>query len=237
MRYLLMLALFAQPLVAQTFSVIHEKKLARDERGRVEITDKGIAYVATKKKNDRFWKYEDIQYFDRRSEKEFTILSYEDQRLLLGRDKEYRFRITDGLLTDMVFRRIEERLGKPSTNRVVPEVTGVEYEIPVKHLHTLGGCEGTLEFAKDTIYYVTPDKKDARVWRLDRDIQSVWSADPYTLEILAYEDNRREFSRTRVFHFSLKKALDPSFYRNLKLRLYDLETTHLASGDHASLEP
>jgi hypothetical protein len=234
MKYCLILLLCAQPLAAQTFSVIHEKTLRRNERGKIEIADKGIAYKAAKEKNSRFWKYEDIQYFDRISTKEFTILSYEDQRLLLGRDKEYHFLITDGALTDDIFRRIEESLGRPSTDRVVPKITGVEYEVPAKHLHTFGGCEGTLEFTKDAIYYVTPDKEDARVWRLGLDVQSVWSADPYRLEIFAYDNNRREFSRTRGYQFDLKRPLDPLFYRKLKLKLYDLEKVRLASGDEVS---
>jgi hypothetical protein len=236
MKYFVVLLLFAQPLAAQTFSVIHEKTLWRDEHGKIEITDKGIAYMAAKEKNSRFWKYEDVQYFDRISTKEFTVLSYEDQRFLLGRDKEYHFRVTDGVLTDDIFRKIEDRLGKPSTNREVPKITGVEYEVPAKHLHAFGGCEGTLEFTKDAIYYVTPDKEDARVWRLGLDVQSVWSADPYGLEIFAYDNNRRESSRTRRYLFDLKKPLDQLFYRSLKMKLYDLEKVHLASGDHASLE-
>jgi hypothetical protein len=234
MKFFLMVVLLAQPLAAQAFKVIHVKTLCRDGRGEVEFTDKGVAYKAAKEKNSRFWKYVDIQYFDRLSEKEFTILSYEDQRLLLGRDKEYRFRITDGTLTDEDFRKIQGWLGKPSTDRVIPEITGLEYEIPAKHLHTLGGCEGMLEFTKDAIYYVTPDKKDARVWRLGLDVQSVWSNDPYRLEIYTYDNNRREFSRTREYQFDLKKPLDSTFYRKLKLKLYDLEKVHLALGGQPS---
>jgi hypothetical protein len=231
MKYFVAIVLLAQPLAGQTFSVIHVRTLHRDERGKIEFTDAGITYQAAKKKSSRFWKYVDIQYFDRQSEKEFTILSYEDQRLLLGRDKEYHFRITDGSLTDGIFRKIETRLGKPSTNRVIPTIAPVQYEVPAKHLHTFGGCEGMLRFTKDAIYYATPDKKDDRVWRLDIDVQSVWSADPYRLEIFAYDNNRREFSRTRDYQFALKKPLDPSFYRNLKLKLYDLKRVHLAAGD------
>lgn len=227
MRYFWVLILLAQPLAAQTLGVIHVRRLWRDERGKIEITDKGIAYEAAKEKDSRFWKYEDIQYFDRKSETEFIILSYEDQRLLLGRDRSYDFRITDGALSEDIFRKIEDRLGKPSTDRVIPKIAGVEYEIPAKHLHTLGGCEGTLEFTEDAVYYVTTDKEDARAWRLGHDIQSIWSVDPYRLEVFAYDNNRREFSRTREYQFELKKPMDPSFYRGLKLKIYHLESVHL----------
>jgi hypothetical protein len=222
MKYFLMLILLAQPAAAQTFSVIHEKRFQSDEHGQIEITGKGIAYRADIEKNSRFWKYEDIQHFDRISPKEFTILSYEDQRLLLGRDRSYHFRITRGELNDEIFREIEDRLDKPVTNRVIPEVSGVQYAIPVEHLHTFGGCQGTLEFTRDAIYYVTKDKEDARVWRLNHDVQAVLSADPYRLEIYAYDNNRREFGAVRRYQFDLKKALDQKFYRELKLKLYDV---------------
>jgi hypothetical protein len=226
MKYLLALLFLAQPLSAQTFSAVHEKSLWRDEKGKIEITDEGIAFKAEKEKDSRKWKYQDIQYFDRISGKEFTILTYEDTSILLGRDKQYHFLISDGELSEDLFNRIRNRIGKPATNRQFPDVVNDLYELPVKHLHTLGGCEGTLKFTNDAIYYVTDNRKDAREWHLSSDIQSIWSSDRYQLEIYAYDSNRREFSRTRVYRFDLKKPLDPEFYRSLKLKLYNLAAAH-----------
>jgi len=227
MKYFLMLLLCAQPMAAQTLSVIHEKSLWMNGHGKLEITEEGIAYKSEKAKESYTWKYIDIQYFDRISNKEFTILSYKDLPLLLGRDKEYHFLVTEGELTDELFQTICARLNKPVTDRVFPEVTAVEYQVPVKHLHTFGGCQGVLKFTRDSIYYETDDKKDARDWKLSQDVQSVWSMDRYQLEIFSYDNNRREFSHTRPYHFQLKQPLDPVFYRNLKLKLYDLEVAHL----------
>jgi hypothetical protein len=218
---LLLLLCFVPPVAAQDLPVIHVRDFLHDIRGTIQITDTGIVYKAEKPKDSRSWSYEDIQHFDRISEKEFSILSFEDQRLLLGRDREYRFRITGGSLTDELFRKIENRLYRPVTDRVVGEVKDPEYIIPVKHLHTFGGCEGTLEFDQDAIYYRTKDKKEARDWRFSEEVQSVWSADPYQLEIYAYDNNRLE--STRVYRFELKRPLDPTFYRKLKLRLYNRE--------------
>jgi hypothetical protein len=117
---------------------------------------------------------------------------------------------------------ISQRLGKPVTNRVVGEVAA-KYELPVKHLHTFGGCEGRLLFTDDAVFYSTEHAADAREWKLARDVRAVSSVDPYLLEIRVFENNRREFSRMRVYRFALKRALDAEFYRNLKLKLYDLE--------------
>ncbi len=227
MKYLLSLLLLAQPLAAQTFDVIHEKTLWRDGGGKIEITDEEIVYTAAKEKESRTWKYEDIQYFDRISSKEFTILSYEDSRMLLGRDKQYHFLIAGGELSDDLFRKISSRLNKPVTNRELRELEDVLYDLPVKHLHTLGGCEGILKFTEDSIYYLTDHKKDAREWQLARDIQSIWSSDRYQLEIHVFDNNRREFSKTRVYKFDLKQPLNQDVYRDLKLRMYQLESVHL----------
>jgi hypothetical protein len=226
MKYVLLLLLLAQPMAAQTLTVIHEKRFWRDSGGTIQLTDEGIVYRAKKEKESRKWKYEDIQYFDRISSKEFTILSYEDSRILLGRDKQYHFLIVKGELTDDVFHKITGRLNKPATNRQIPRTVNAQYEIPVKHLHTFGGCQGTLEFTENAIYYVTDYRKDAREWILARDIQSVWSSDRYQLEIYAFDNNRREFSRLRVYKFDLKQPLDQAFYRSLKIKLFDLETAH-----------
>ena len=176
MNYLLILLFMVQPLAAQTFDVIHEKTLWSDSGGKIEITDDGIVFVAEKEEDSRTWRYEDIQYFDRISSKEFTILSYEDNSMLLGRDKQYHFLISEGELTTDIFYRIRDRLNRPATNREFPDAVNAQYELPVKHQHAFGGCEGTLRFTEDKIYYVTENKKDAREWRFATDIQSIWSS-------------------------------------------------------------
>jgi hypothetical protein len=226
MRTILLLGIFAQFVGAQTFEVKRLKRLWWDGEGQIRISEEGIAYEAKKPKHSRSWKYQDIQYFDRLSKKEFVILSYEDIGWQMGRDREYHFAITSGELGDDVFQNISRRIKRPVTNRVVGEVVKAGYELPVKHLHSFGGCEGILKFTADAIYYSTDHKKDSRQWLLTRDVQSVWSMNPYQLEVHVYDNNRREFSRTRVYKFNLKEALDQEFYRALKLKLYHLEASY-----------
>ena len=223
MKIAVLFLISVQFLAADTFTVIHKKKGLPNGSGTVEITDDGIRFQAKKQKRSRQWSWLDIQYFDRISENEFNILTYEDQKRFLGRDKSYRFLITDGKLSGELFAKISNKLARPVTNRVVREGEKVLYEIPVKHQHGLGGCEGVLRFTEDAIYYVTDHTKDAREWLLARDINSVWSMSPYQLELHVYDNNRREFSSTRVYNFQLKKPLEEAFYRELKLAMYKLE--------------
>jgi hypothetical protein len=226
MRYVMLLSVFTSFLQAETFPVILEKTLWRDRNGTIEIDDQGITYTTQKKEQNRVWKWTDIQYFDRVSSKEFVVLTYEDNRRLLGRDKQYHFRITQGELSNGLFDTVSKHLNRPLTDRVVPENVTARYTIPVKHEHVFGGCEGDLEFTADAIYYVTTHAPDGRVWHMDRDIVQVWSDDPYRLEIRAYDNNRREFSSTAAYKFELKEKLDPAFYRELKLKLYNLESNN-----------
>lgn len=227
MRYAVLLLIGAQLLAAETFTVVHKRTAWHNGRGTIQITGEGISYQAKKPKHSRDWSWLDIQYFDRISDTEFAILTYEDQRRWLGRDRSYRFVIEEGRLTDELFQTISEKLGRPVTNRVVRAPAAVRYEVPVKHLHAFGGCEGTLQFTEDAVYYLTGHAKDAREWLLARDVDSVWSANPYQLELHVYDNNRREFSRTRVYKFDLKEPLNAALYRDLKLKLYNLETAHL----------
>ena len=223
MKYLILFLAFSAALSAETFSVTLKRTLWRDGRGTVAIDDQGIAYTANNNKRHLRWGWLDIQYFDRVSRKEFVVLTYKDQRLLLGRDREYRFVIAGGELSDELFAMVSHHLNRPVTDRVPPAKVAERYAIPVKHERTFGGSEGELQFSDDAVYYVTQDKTDGRTWLMDRDIVSVWSDDPYRLEIRAYDNNRREFGRTATYKFDLKQKLDPEFYRELKLKLYRLE--------------
>jgi hypothetical protein len=248
MRQTVLLLACAAALSAETFPAKLEKPLWPDRQGSVEIDDEGITYTAPNAKHgpqwlgiqhvghalDRLanrphslsWKWDDIQYFDRISPREFVVLTYQDDWRFFGRDREYRFRLTKGELSDSLFQNISGHLKRPVTDRVPPGKVAALYTIPVKHDRGLGGSEGELEFTHDAIYYVTPKKTDGRTWRMDRDIVSVWSDDPYRLEIRVYDNNRREFSRTATYKFDLKEKLDPEFYRELKLKLYGLETNN-----------
>lgn len=239
MKYVLLVLLSIQLLAGETFTVIHKRKAWRDGKGTLNITEAGITFNAKKEKRSRRWGWLDIQYFDRISETEFNILTFTDQRKYLGRDRSFRFVITDGELSDKLFAMIGKKLApRPLTNRVIRPQPGAVYEIPVKHLHTFGGCEGVLRFTKDEIFYVTEHAKDQREWLLARDVNSVWSEDVYELEVHAYDNNRREFSKTRIYKFTLKEPLKAGFYRQLKLKLYKLEATHLPvrAPDPASSE-
>ncbi len=95
-----------------------------------------------------------------------------------------------------------------------------EYQVPVKHLHTFGGCEGALYFSKDWIVYETDHPKDARTWKRNRDVESVWSLNRFQLEVHVFEENKRASDKTRRFRFQLKEPLDESYYEQLRREFF-----------------
>ena len=209
-------------LAETSFDVVLKKKFWPDGHGVLVVSDDAIEFRTHDDKNSRRWSYQDIQYFDRVSRQEIIVLTYEDSGWKLGRDRQFRFVLSEGEFTAALFDQVSRGIGRPVTNRVFEVTEEVEAELPVKHLHALGGCEGTLLFTDNEVYYRTSHARDARQWQLRRDVDSVWSHDRYHLELHVYDNNRREFSRAKVYKFDLKRPLDPEWYRGLKLRLYEL---------------
>jgi hypothetical protein len=186
-------------------------------QGELVITDSGIEYKTEKVKHNRSWAWTDIQTVDRYSPEKFTVLTYADQKILLGRDQPFNFDVIEGDgLDDETFALISEKLPRPVVDRVPKEIEAVEYEVPVKHLHTFGGCEGILRFARDYITYETDHKKDARFWKRADDVVGVWSVNRYDLEVQVYERDGGDFNRTRNYRFQLKEPLNESYYTQLR---------------------
>ncbi len=225
MRILLLFLLASAGLSAQPeFDVVRKKALWLDQEGALRIEDSGVCFTP---KGDGetplCWDYEDIQHLDRVSPTALVLLSYEDVAWKAGRDRSYRFELSAGELSDEAFGRMAERIGKPVTDRVVEEPSDVEQALPAKHLKTLGGSEGSIYISPERVVYRTDAEGQSREWRLDREVASVWSSDPYRLEIHAYEGNAGAFRQPKVYKFALKRRLDAELYRRLKLRLYEID--------------
>lgn len=204
--------------------VVRKMPLWPDAKGTLVISEEAIEFRKEDPHERRRWQYRDIQYFDRVSRKEVVLVTYENISWQFGRDRQFRFVLTSGELTDDLFEQISRRIGRPVTDRVADGAPKEAARLAVKHLHTFGGCEGELVFGDTVIFYVTDHAKDARKWKIDRDMDSIWALNRYQLEIHVYDNNRREFSKTRVYRFQLKEPLDPVLYRDLKLRLYGLRS-------------
>jgi len=190
-------------------------------QGELLIFATGIEFTSEKEDHSRQWTWDDIQTVDRFSSQKFTVMTYNDQKLLLGRDQPFDFIVLRGDgLTDNTFELIQDNLTRPVVDRTADELDKTRYQIEVKHLHTFEGCEGILRFGTREIVYETEHQEDSRTWRIDQEVAGIWSTNHYDLEIQVYERNGGDFHRTRNFRFQLKKPLDREFYMKLRRELH-----------------
>ena len=221
-----LLVLTAVALGETSFDVKWKKALRPDKRGVLRIDDSGLAFRPSGKgEPERAWEYTDIQHFDRLSLTEIEILSYEDSAWRLGLDRRYRFVLDQGEFDDASFAEIVSRIGKPATDRVVAPLEGAELEIPAKRLRLRGGTHGTLYVTRERIVYSSTSPKDSRDWRLDRDVDSVWSSDPYRFEVHVHDGREGYGRQPSTYRFALKRPLDRTLYERLKMQLYELDRT------------
>jgi hypothetical protein len=185
-------------------------------RGELRFTTNGIEFISKKEKHSRQWKWTDLQGFDRKAEERFSVLTWEDEARLLGADREFDFTTEPSTpLSPELFALVEHNVKGSITDRAPDPVTA-EYSVPVKHLHTLGGCQGTLLFSDTAVTFESEDSNHSRSWEHERDISSIWSLHRYSLEIFVFEANRREFSKLKRFRFQLKERLDQEYYEKIR---------------------
>lgn len=210
------------------------KRLVRpDVAGTLTIGDGGISFRPTNPDRHALsWTFDDVQHFDRTSTSEIAIQGYLDSVLRLGRDRRYRFALTEGEFSDELYSLVVERIGKPATDRVSRKPTDSDLSIPAKRVRLLRGSQGMLHFTAGTIVYETQAQGEARVWRLDRDVETVWSSDPYRMEVHVLGDSEAFVRRVEVYRFALKRPLDADYYQRLRLKLYGIRTSR--RGETAS---
>lgn len=227
MRLLAML-LFVLPLGAadQALEARWKRLMRPDVRGTLTIGDQGISFrPADPDKRSLSWTFDDVQHFARTSASEIAIQGYVDSIVRLGRDRWHRFALTADGFTDELHARVVELVGKPATDRVPRKPTEAELSIPAKRIKFPRGSQGTLHFTAQAIVYETGARGQARSWRLDRDVDTVWSSDPYRVEVHVLGGREAYLRQGEVYRFALKRPLDAGYYQHLRLKLYRLRTS------------
>jgi hypothetical protein len=192
------------------YPVKHEH-LIRGCEGELILGPDGVEFAAKDKKHSRAWKYIEIQQIGLLSPTQVSILTYEDNRWELGKDRIFRFAILRGEITASVWGILQTRVAQPLVAAVFPTGIPSRYQIPVKHLRGFGGSEGMLEFSDEYIVYKTDAKEDSRIWRYE-DISSVGTTGPYQLRLTSMDRVQGEFGGDRNFVFQLKRRLDEQAY-------------------------
>src|SRR5262249_30230407 len=166
--------------------------------------------------------YKDIQQIKIESPTVLEILTYEDQRRMLGRDRIFRFRLLEGKITPEVSALLVAKASRQVATSVAPASDGEpKFETAVKHLHAFGGCQGTLKIYPDRVSYESADKPEhSRYWRYS-DIQGFGRPARYRFEITTFED--KFGGPTKVYDFQLKEDLAASAYDYVWVRVNPAE--------------
>jgi hypothetical protein len=181
--------------------------------GTLRVTANSIEFDERDKKNrptahSRVWKYEDIRQLTLGT-KTLRVLTYEDQRWELGRDREFVFdQLPAAMVTDL-YAAWRDRLDARFVAALADDRIRAEWQLPVKLLHGRSGSQGVLRFGADRIVYQSALADESRTWRI-RDIGNVASSEPFDLTISAHEGD---------FRFQLKEALTEDRYNALWLQL------------------
>lgn len=149
---------------------------------------------------------------------EVRVLTYEDVRWKLGRDREYRLSAVQKDSLAAVAGEFEARLGPRFVAGFTGEVRDAEWQVPVKLRQIWGGSEGVLSVGECEVTYASRDRKHSRTWKLS-DIDNVTSSGPYELTITTFERAPRQYMERKAFAFQLKAPLDERVYQVLWRRL------------------
>jgi hypothetical protein len=216
------LILTAAIAVAQPFSFpVREKHLHGGSGGTLRVSETSISFES------REWKYGDIQQLSLSAER-LMILTYEDRKWQLGRDREYVFdQLPEGLATQLypLFTRILDQ-------RFVAALADAEVHPLWKVGAKLRGAQGMLIVGENTIAFDTKTPGQSRTWRLS-DIDSIGTGGLFDLSITTLEKAGWRHAGPSEFHFQLKEALHEERYNDLWRRLN--QSHILAQNEHPNL--
>ena len=204
---------------AQEFKYkVQKDRMIGHRDGELIISDKGVEYRATKRdKESRVWSYGDIRLFEILSPTKVRIWTYKDRKLRFGEDESLTFEIIDGKLDPSVSDFVRARIPRPFVTSILASEQTEIAQIPVKHSHRFGGCEGTLKLYQDKLVYESKTGHDSRSWRWT-DIRSVGRPDIYRFDVETFEPQTGASSRT--FNFVLKEQMDDRTYDLIWSRVY-----------------
>ena len=201
-----------------TFNVRHDHTFGACE-GQLIVSDESVRYETSNPDHVRHWTYPDIQFFEIVSEQELRIHTYESEGVWkVWRDRDFALQLRDGALDGGVYAFLRARSPRPVRTRMIFDSGDEEaalgrilQEIPVRHDHLLGGCQGTLQISENRIAYATDNQNDSRVWLL-ADLESFASTDRFDLRIS---------TRNETFHFDLKVPLNRETYQHIWNAVYE----------------
>jgi hypothetical protein len=198
---------------AAQFTVRHEHWQGHCS-GVLTVDEKGVSFAGPKK-HAWNWKYQDIEQLTVSADR-VSVLTYKDNKLLLGADRVYQF--TGKIPAAELYALLKDRLDQRFIAAVAQETELPAWTFPVKHLGRITGSEGTLTFGSDVVTYSTPLKGDSRTWRYS-DIDCISSSGPFQLSVTTFERDKFTFGDRKGFNFEMKERIPEAAYNEIWMQI------------------
>ena len=212
----------------QTYDVRHVH-LRNGGPGVLRIDDSGITFEEHGKRtqHSRTWKYDDMQELTLGTQT-LRIVTYEDNRWQLGRDRVYVFDKLPLSLASDWYPAFRTRLDARFIAAIADEQVQPEWQIPAKLIHGRSGSNGVILVGTDRVVYKSDQPGESRTWRIT-DIGNVSSSDAFDLTLTTHET---------TFRFQLKQALSDRRFQELWTRVNQTRGLQILSrGDGRQGQP
>lgn len=208
----------APSIAAQVFEypVLH-RHLFKDCRGTLRISEAGVEYQTAHAKDGRKWKFDEIRTIEVNSPQSISLVTYEDQKRLAGKDRIFEFDLLGDKATPQLSAFLLQHVKRPMVLAVLPESGNPDFELRVKHLGTVSGAMGVLSVFPDRLIFKSSREGDSRLWRL-ADVERFSQPDRYRFQIVSRVPMAG--GPTEVYNFQLLDDLPSGLYDYLWLRLH-----------------
>ena len=194
---------------------------------RITAGDITFAEQGRDRKHSRAWDYRGIQQLSL-SGTELRILTYEDQKWQLGRDRDFVFdRLPEGL-AEQVYPLFARSLDQRFIAELADPDVHALWHTGAKLRRGLSGSEGSLLIGESAIVYQAKASGESRTWRFE-DIDNIASAGPFDFVVTTLERSGWLHAGPAEFRFELKQPLTQDRYNELWRRIF---RSNQARPDH-----
>lgn len=228
----------ASPSVASaqtyTFDVRHQHWRG-GARGTLRVTPDEISFAENSKKSksdSRIWRYEEIQQLTV-SATELRILTYEDSKWKLGRDREYVLDRLPKELAEQTYHLLTGKLDRRFIAGIPDQNVTADWKARAKLNQGLSGTVGTLLISREGVVFNAGERGGSRSWRL-MDIDNISRTGPLDFTLTTTEKSGWFRGGMSQFHFQLQETLPEGRFYALWRRLNQskgLTFLDLAAGE------
>lgn len=187
-------------------------------RGLLSISERGMQYREQGRPAHAWdWSWDDVQqlWIAPRS---LRVLTYEDSRWQLGRDRSHRFDLAGAGSFEEAWTFLKDRLDQRLVAALAQPEGDLWWSVPAKRLRRFGGDHGELIVTSAGVVFRSRAGEASRTWRW-RDLESVSRTGPFQLTFTTYERALADYGALKSFTFQLKRPLEDEAFRRLRLRV------------------